>query len=141
MPPFFPVSGTASPNFHPLLTIFGQARRLPRYAGGSRSPELIILHHPGAFDQSVYHLSLRLKRRARAMDDTVWASGSHGVILVSDRDAETIYAISKDIFSPGAAYSATPASGGRLNRDNGVITNVVTGRVSPRGMAVVKERE
>jgi hypothetical protein len=64
------------------------------------------------------------------MDDTVWASGSHGVILVSDRDAETIYAISKDIFSPGAAYSATPTSVGRLNMNDGVITNVVTGRVS-----------
>jgi hypothetical protein len=75
------------------------------------------------------------------MEDTVWASGSHGVILVSDRDAETIYAISRDIFSPGAAYSAPPTSVGRLNMDNGVITNVFTGMVSPHAMAFLKERE
>ncbi|HWO27966.1 MAG TPA: hypothetical protein VNO32_04125 [Candidatus Acidoferrum sp.] len=103
--------------------------------------ELIILHHPGAFDQSVYHLPLRLNGASVQIDDTVWATGSHGVILVSDRDAETIYAISKDIFSPGAAYSAALTSVGRLNMDNGVITNVVTGMVSPHGMAFVKERQ
>ena len=101
----------------------------------------MIFHHPGAFDQSVYHLPLRLNGAPAQMDETVWASGSHAVILVADRDAETTYSISKDIFSPKAAYSAMPTSGGRLNMDNGVITNVVTGRVSPRGVAFVKERE
>jgi hypothetical protein len=103
--------------------------------------ELIILHHPGAFDQSVYHLPLTLDGSPVQIDDTVYATSSHGVLLVSDRDGETIYAISKDIFAPGAAYSATPTSVGELDLDTGVITNVVTGMVSPHGMAFARENE
>jgi hypothetical protein len=62
------------------------------------------------------------------------------VILVSDRDAGVagiIYSISKNIFSPGAAYSAALTSVGSLDFDTGVITNVVTGMVSPHGMAFI----
>jgi hypothetical protein len=99
--------------------------------------ELIIVHHAGAFDQSVYHLALTLDGSPAQIDDTVYATSSHGVILVSDRDGETIYAISKDIFSPAAAYSAAPTSVASLDLDTGVITNVVTGMVSPHGMAFI----
>src|SRR6202140_683799 len=103
--------------------------------------ELIIVHHPGDSDQSVYHLGLTLDGAPVQIDDTIFATSTHGTILGPDRDGETIYAISKDIFSPGAAYSATPTSVGRLNMDNGVITNVVTGMVSPHGMAFVEQQE
>lgn len=103
--------------------------------------ELIIVHHAGAFDQSAYHLALRLQGATTQIDDTVYATASHGVILVSDRDGETIYAISRDIFSPGAAYSAAPTSVARLNLDNGVLSNVVTGMVSPHGMAFIADEE
>jgi hypothetical protein len=102
--------------------------------------ELVVVHHLGFTDQGVYRLKLTLQGAAVQVDDTVFATASHGTILVSDRDAGAagiIYAISKDIFSPGAAYSATPTSVGHLNFDNGVITNVVTGMVSPHGMAFV----
>jgi hypothetical protein len=102
--------------------------------------ELVVVHHLGFTDQGVYRLKLTLKAAAVQVDDTVFATSSHGTILVSDRDAGAagiIYAISKDIFSPGAAYSATPTSVGHLNFDTGVITNVVTGMVSPHGMAFV----
>jgi hypothetical protein len=102
--------------------------------------ELVIVHHPGSVSQSVYRLPLTLNGAPVQIDDTVFATASHGVILVSDRDGETIYAITKDIFSPSAAYSATPTSVGRLNMDTGVITNVVTGMVSPHGMAFIGER-
>ena len=101
--------------------------------------ELIILHHPGASDQTVYHLALTLNGAPVQIDDTIFATSTYGTILVSDRDGETIYAISKDIFSPGAAYSATPTSVGTLDLDTGVITNVVTGMVSPHGMAFVAQ--
>src|SRR3984893_13454149 len=102
--------------------------------------ELVVVHHLGFTDQGVYRLKLTLQGAAVQVDDTVFTTASHGTILVSDRDAGAagiIYAISKDIFSPGAAYSATPTSVGHLNFDNGVITNVVTGMVSPHGMAFV----
>ena len=99
--------------------------------------ELIIVHRPGAADQSAYHLALALDGASVQIDDTVFASSSFGTILVSDRDGETIYAISKDIFSPAAAYSAAPTSVGRLDLDTGVLTNIVTGLVSPHGMAFI----
>jgi len=105
--------------------------------------ELIIVHHLGATDQTVYHLGLSLNGASTQVDDTIFATSTHGVILVSDRDAGStgagiVYAISKNIFSPGAAYTATPNSVGALDFDTGVITNVVTGLVSPHGMTFIK---
>jgi hypothetical protein len=102
--------------------------------------ELLIVHRPGYDDQSVYHLGLKQKGAPVQIDDTVFAASSYGVILVSDRDGETVYAISRNIFSPHAAYSATPNSVAELNMDTGVLTNVVTGMVSPHGMAFVPGR-
>jgi hypothetical protein len=101
--------------------------------------ELIIVHHPGFTDQSVYHLGLTQNGAAVQIDDTVFATASHGVILVSDRDGQTVYAISRNIFSAGAAYSATPSSVAELNQDTGVLTNIVTGMVSPHGMAFINQ--
>jgi hypothetical protein len=102
--------------------------------------ELVLVHHLGFTDQSVYRLKLTTKGAATQVDDTVFATSSYGVILVSDRDAGAagvVYAISKNIFSPDAAYTATPNSVGSLNFNTGVITNVVTGMVSPHGMAFI----
>ena len=105
--------------------------------------ELIIVHHLGYTDQSVFHLGLTLNGAAAQVDDTVFATSTHGTILVSDRDsgaAGVVYAISKNIFSPGAAYTATPNSVGNLDLDTGVISNVVTGMVSPHGMAFIAQK-
>jgi hypothetical protein len=101
--------------------------------------ELIIVHHVGFADQGVYHLGLTENGSAAQIDDTVFATSSHGVILVSDRDGETVYAISRNIFSPGAAYSATPTALAELNQDTGVLTDIVTGMVSPHGMAFLSK--
>jgi len=101
--------------------------------------ELIIVHRPGFTDQSVYHLPIRQSGAPVQIDDTVFATSSHGVILVADRDGETVYAISRNIFAPNAAYSATPTSLAELNFDTGVLKNVVTGMVSPHGMAFIKK--
>lgn len=106
--------------------------------------ELIIVHHLGYTDQSVYHLALSLGGSPTQIDDTIFATSSHGVILVSDRDANAdgsgiVYAISKNVFSPDAAYSATPNSVGAIDLDTGVITPVVTGMTSPHGMAFISK--
>jgi hypothetical protein len=103
--------------------------------------ELIIVHHAGKIDQSVYHLALTLSGTATQIDDTVFARTSHGVILISDRDGETIYTLTTNIFSPDAAFSAAPTSVGRLDMDTGVLTNVVTGMVSPHGMAFMRDED
>ncbi|MGC2477055.1 MAG: hypothetical protein WA485_22150 [Candidatus Sulfotelmatobacter sp.] len=102
--------------------------------------ELIIVHHAGAVDQSVYRLGLTLGGAAVQIDDTAYAAASHGVLLVSDRDGETIYSVSKEIFSPTAAYSAAPTSVSATDLDTGVLTDVVTGMVSPHGMAFLKDK-
>ena len=102
--------------------------------------EQIIVHHPGYENQSVYRLALIENESSSQIDDTVYASASHGVILVSDRDGETVYAISRDLFSPGSAYSATPAAVAALDQDTGILTDVVTGLVSPHGMAFIPQK-
>jgi len=102
--------------------------------------ELVIVHHVGAVDQSVYRLPLRLREASTQVDDTIFPTAAHGIILASDRDAGSagiVYAISKDIFSPSTAYTAALTSVGALNFDTGLITNVVTGLVSPHGMAFI----
>jgi len=98
--------------------------------------ELTIVHRPGSDDQIVYHLPITVPVQ---IDDTVFATASQGVILVSDRDGETVYAITRNIFAPGAAYSAAPTSVAALDPSTGVLTDVVTGMVSPHGIAFVNK--
>jgi hypothetical protein len=99
--------------------------------------ELIIVHRPGFPDQSVFRVGLTQGGSAVQVDDTVFATSSHGVILVSDRDGETVYAITAPLFAPDAAYTATPNSVGRVDVDTGIVTPVATGMVSPHGMAFI----
>jgi hypothetical protein len=101
--------------------------------------ELIIVHRAGFFDQTAYHLALTENGSAVQIDDTVFATSSHGVILVSDRDGETVYAISRNIFSPAAPFSATPTTVAALDPETGVLTDIVTGMVSPHGMAFIPQ--
>jgi hypothetical protein len=105
--------------------------------------ELIIVHRPGSTDQNVYRLPLTLNGAPVQVDDTIFATSTYGTILVSDRDAGDagiIYAISRNIFAPDAAYTATPNSVGSLDFNTGVVTNVVSGMVSPHGMAFIPRR-
>jgi hypothetical protein len=102
--------------------------------------ELIIVHHLGFTDQSVYRLPLTLNGAPAQVDDTIFATSAYGTILVSDRDAGDsgiVYAVSKDIFAPDGAYTATPNSVGALDFNTGAIINVVSGMVSPHGMAFI----
>ncbi|MGA9964650.1 MAG: hypothetical protein WBQ10_05555 [Terriglobales bacterium] len=99
--------------------------------------ELIFVHHPGFTDQGVFHLALTSGHTSAQIDDTVLAYSSQGVILVSDRDGETVYSITAPFFGPSEAYSAGPTFVGRLNTHTGVLIPVVTGMVSPHGMTFI----
>jgi len=99
--------------------------------------ELIFVRHPGAAEQGVFHLALTSGGTSAQIDDTVFAYSSQGVILASDRDGETVYAITTPFFGPTEAYSAGPTFVGRLDPHTGVLTPVVTGMVSPHGMTFV----
>jgi hypothetical protein len=101
--------------------------------------ELIVIHKPGFTDQSVFQLPITAGGAATQIDDTVFATSSQGVILVSDRDGETVYSIQAPYFAPSAAYSAGPTFVGRLDMSTGKLTPVVSGMVSPHGMAFIPE--
>ena len=101
--------------------------------------ELIVVHRPGFTDQSVFHLAITMGGAATQIDDTVFATSSKGVILVSDRNGETVYAIQAPFFPPSAAYSSAPTFVGLLDMSTGNLTPVVTGMVSPHGMLFIKK--
>jgi hypothetical protein len=99
--------------------------------------ELIFVHHPGFTDQGVFRLALTSGGNSAQIDDTVLAYSSQGVILVSDRDGETVYSITAPFFGPSEAYSAGPTFVGRLDTHTGVLTPVVSGMASPHGMTFI----
>jgi hypothetical protein len=104
--------------------------------------ELVIVRHPDTESQSALRVPLTSPFGTTKADDTIFATASDGFILVSDLDANTVYAIHKHEFAPGAAYSAGIGNGvvglvGRLDLEFGQITPIVTGLVNPRGMTFV----
>jgi hypothetical protein len=104
--------------------------------------ELVIVRHPDSAQQNALRIPLTSPFGSTKVDDTVFATASDGFILVSDLDANTVYAIHKHSFVPGAAYSAGIANGvvglvGRLDLEFGQLTPIVTGLKNPRGMAFV----
>jgi hypothetical protein len=104
--------------------------------------ELIIVEHAGSDSQKVFRLALTLAGAQAGsappqVDDTIFATAPHGVILVADRDGETVYTITRPSFAPGSAYTAAPTLVGKLDFDTGIITPVITGLVSAHGMAFI----
>jgi hypothetical protein len=105
--------------------------------------ELIIVHHPGQESQRVFHLALTSDGVPAKVDDTVFTREGEGFILVSDLDANTVYAIDRTFWLGRAAYSASNSLGlvGRLDLETGNLKPVVTGLKNPRGMAFVRSPE
>jgi len=75
------------------------------------------------------------------LDDTAFAPNSKAFLLFTDVNAGVIYRLDGGTFrfEPGTAYSTSDTLGlvGTLNLDNGVVTPVVTGLGSARGMIFV----
>ena len=104
--------------------------------------ELVIVRHPDTASQNALRVPLTSPFGSTKVDDTIFATASDGFILVSDLSADTVYAIHKHSFVPGAAYSAGIANGtvgllGRLDLEFGQLTPIVTGLKNPRGMTFV----
>jgi len=98
--------------------------------------ELIILHHPGAKDQSVFQLPLTSGGSSVQIDDTIFPAVSQGLFLVSDRDGETVYSVTAPFFGPDP-FSAAPTFVGQLNLSTGVLSPVVMGTVNSHGMTFI----
>ena len=110
---------------------------------------LIFVRHPGEGDQTVGRLDISSTAVGPGsalitIDDTVFTPPTAGHLLVSDVGGDTIYRIDRSDFGfePGQAYSASDTAGivGTLNLDNGVLTPIVTGLVSARGLQFVGAR-
>ncbi len=110
---------------------------------------LIFVRHPGEGDQSVGRLDISSTATGPGgapitIDDTVFTPPAAGYLLVSDIGSDTIYRIDRSDFGfePGQAYSASDTAGvvGTLNLDNGVVTPIITGLVSARGLQFVGAR-
>jgi len=109
---------------------------------------LIFIRHPFSDTPVVGRLSLTLLGgAATTVDDTAFASKANSFMLVADLgnpmagDGGTVYRIDNPSFGfePGTAYCASDTVGfvGTLNLDTGVITTIVTGLSSGRGVLFV----
>ena len=108
--------------------------------------ELVLVQNPDTMHQSVFQIPLSSPYGQPQVDDTIFTRANDGFILMSDRDANIIYKITKeDGFEPGVAYSAgvagnsaAPGFVGRLDLESGHLTPIVSGVMSPHGMAFVQ---
>jgi hypothetical protein len=103
--------------------------------------ELVVVRNPGGGNQSVFRVLLTVGGQGTTVDDTLFLPSSSGVMLVADRDGETVYAITAPFLEPGSAYSASDSGGfvGVLDFITGDLTPVVSGMVSPHGMGFIPQ--
>jgi hypothetical protein len=107
---------------------------------------LVWVAHPGTEEQTVGNLGISSSASAPGgapitIDDTAFAPHGAAYLLVSDVGGGAIYRIDRAPFGfePGQAYSASDTAGivGTLNLDTGVVTPIVTGMTSARGLQFV----
>jgi hypothetical protein len=101
--------------------------------------ELIVVHDVGTRDQTAYRLPITVNGQMTTVDDTDFPNFGTGYLLMADRDGETVYKITKPYFSAGSPLSASDTSGfvGELDFGSGILRPVVSGFVSPHGMAFI----
>ncbi|HVH73979.1 MAG TPA: hypothetical protein VM755_03600 [Stellaceae bacterium] len=105
--------------------------------------ELIIVTDPGGPNQQVSRLPLSFESNsgptAVETDDTAFATSTEGFILFADKGANTVYALHKKTFAPGAVYTAADGGPfvGTLDMTTGVVTPIVTGLTNPGGLVFV----
>lgn len=109
--------------------------------------ELVWVAHPGTAEQTVGHLGISSSATGPGgalitIDDTAFAPAGAGSLLVSDVGGGAVYRIERTPlgFEPGQAYSASDTAGvvGTLNLDTGVLTPIVTGLTSARGLKFLR---
>lgn len=108
--------------------------------------ELVFIRRPLLRDQQVGRILItKSTGGATTLDDTAFAPAGKTFLLFTDVAGDTIYRLDNPPFgfTPGAAYSASDTDGlvGTLNLDNGVVTPIVTGLGSARGMLFVRPED
>jgi hypothetical protein len=109
--------------------------------------ELVFVGHVGTSEQTVGLLGITSTATGPGgapitIDDTAFVPPGAAYLLVSGVGSGIIYRIDRAPFGfePGQAYSASDTAGvvGTLNLDTGVLTPIVTGMSSARGLQFVK---
>jgi sugar lactone lactonase YvrE len=108
--------------------------------------ELVFIRRPFSDDQQVGRILItKSTGGATTLDDTAFAPRGKTFLLFSDVAGDTIYRLDSPPFGfePGVAYSASDTDGfvGTLNLDKGVVTTIVTGLGSARGMVFVRPND
>jgi hypothetical protein len=107
---------------------------------------LVFIRHPLTDEQTVGRLNITSSATGAGgatitLDDTAFAAHPKAYLLVTDINGNAIYRIDAGAFGfePGTAYSASDTLGlvGTLNLDNGVVTPIVTGFGSARGLLFI----
>jgi len=103
--------------------------------------QLVFIQYPNTFQQTVGRVNITSASGPTTLDDTAFARTPQDFLLVSDLKGEAIYRIDDPTFGfePGVAYSASDTAGivATLNLDTGVLTPIVTGLISGRGLLFV----
>jgi hypothetical protein len=108
--------------------------------------ELVFVAHPGSREQTVGRLGITSTATGPGgalitIDDTSFVPPGAAYLLVTDIGTGNVYRIDRTLFGfePGQAYSASDTAGvvGTLNIDTGVLTPIVTGMSSARGLQFV----
>jgi hypothetical protein len=103
--------------------------------GGS---EIVILSNPGTPQQKVSRIPVGTQ-----LDDTVWATSTHGRLLVVDAGTNNTYWVSVPQFTPGTIYTQAPNDSGVVDfvavvdPATGIVTPVVIGFSKATGMLFV----
>jgi hypothetical protein len=105
--------------------------------------ELIFVSNPGTSLQRVLHLPLSYQKGSGltpvTVDDTAFVTSTEGFILFADKKLNKVFALKKNAFVPGTAYTAADGGPfvGTIDLTTGVITPIVTGLIGPGGMTFV----
>jgi len=104
---------------------------------------LIIVSNPGTSGQRVVQLPLTALTTTGVapieVDDTAFVTSSEGFILFADKGLNTVFALQKKAWAPGAAYTAADGGPfvGTIDLSTGFITPIVTGLQNPGGLVFV----
>jgi len=103
--------------------------------------ELVFISHPLEGTRKVGRINITTAAGPTTVDDTAFAPDARSTMLVTDVAGDTIYRVDRPGFGfePGTAYSASDTAGlvGTLNLDNGVLTPIITGFGSARGILFI----
>lgn len=104
--------------------------------------ELVFIQQAGSASPVLGMLPITTAGGPTTLDDTVFApEDPQAFLLFSDVGANVVYKLESATFGfePGIAYSASDTAGlvGTLDLDTGVVSPIVTGLVSARGMTFI----